>query len=209
MRLPLAVAIQELIAIGRRLDARGLAPATSGNFSARVDAQRIAITVSGSHKGRLSAADLMLVDLAGRALEDRAPSAEAPLHTALYQRYPDIDAVLHIHSVAAVALTRYLPDTPELALDGYEMLKALPGIRTHEARVVIPILENSQDTVALAQLMLTRLRGAPPASAVLIRGHGLYAWGGTVGEAERIVEAMEHLMACELQLLQLPHRGAG
>ena len=209
MTLPLDLALQDLIAVGRRLDARGLAPATSGNYSARVDDERIAITVSGSHKGRLSPADLMLIDLQGRALEDRTPSAEAPLHTAIYQRYPDIDAVLHVHSVAAVTLTRHLPDTQQLALDGYEMLKALPGIRTHEARVVVPILENSQDTSTLAQLMLTRLRESPPAHSVLIRGHGIYTWGGTVGEAERIVEAMEHLLACELQLLQLPRRGAG
>ncbi len=206
---PLELAIPELIAVGQRLDSRGLAPATSGNYSARVEDERIAITVSGAHKGRLGPADLMLIDFEGRALEKRAPSAEAALHAALYQLYPDIGAVLHVHSVASVALTRYLADTPELTLEGYEMLKAFPGIGTHEARVVVPILDNSQDTEALARLMLTRLRTTSPAHSVLIRGHGIYAWGGTIAEAERIVEAMEHLMACELQQLQLPRRGAG
>jgi methylthioribulose-1-phosphate dehydratase len=204
---PLELAIQEIIAVGRRLDSRGLAPATSGNYSARVDGERIAITVSGSHKGRLSPADLMLIDLEGRALEDRTPSAETPLHTAIYHEYPHVDSVLHVHSVAAVALTRYLRDATALTLEGYEMLKALPGIRTHEARIVVPILDNSQDTEALAHALKAQLKGSPPKHAVLIRGHGINTWGRSVEEAERIFEAMEHLLACELQLLQLHRRG--
>jgi methylthioribulose-1-phosphate dehydratase len=204
---PLELAIQEIIAVGRRLDSRGLAPATSGNYSARVDGERIAITVSGSHKGRLIPADLMLIDLEGHALEDRTPSAETPLHTTIYHEYPHIDSVLHIHSVAAVALTRYLRDATALTLEGYEMLKALPGIRSHEARVVVPILDNSQDTEALAHTLKAELRESPPKHAVLIRGHGINTWGRSVEEAERIFEAMEHLLACELQLLQLHRRG--
>jgi methylthioribulose-1-phosphate dehydratase len=204
---PLELAIQEIIAVGRRLDSRGLAPATSGNYSVRVDHERIAITVSGSHKGRLSTADVMLIDFEGRALEDRTPSAETPLHTAIYQEYSHVDSVLHIHSVAAVALTRYLPDATDLTLEGYEMLKALPGIRTHEARVAVPIFDNSQDTEALAHALKARLRGSPPKHAALIRGHGINTWGRSVEEAERIFEAMEHLLACELQLLQLHRRG--
>jgi len=206
MPRPLELAIQDIIAVGRRLDSRGLAPATSGNYSARVDDERIAITVSGSHKGRLNPDDLMLIDIEGRALEDRTPSAETPLHTAIYQQYPHIDSVLHIHSVAAVALTRYLPDATNLALDGYEMLKALPGIRTHDTRVAVPIFDNSQDTEALGNALRTRLRTSPPDHALLIRGHGINTWGRSVEEAERIFEAMEHLLACELQLLQLHHR---
>src|SRR5271170_983579 len=111
---PLELAIQEIIALGRRLDSRGLAPATSGNYSARVGADRIAITVSGSHKGRLGPADMMLIDLEGRALDDRTPSAETPLHTSIYQRYSHVESVLHTHSVAAVALTRYMPEASAL-----------------------------------------------------------------------------------------------
>jgi methylthioribulose-1-phosphate dehydratase len=67
MPKPVESAIREIIAVGRRLDARGLAPATSGNYSMRVSDGQIAITVSGRHKGRLRAADIMLVDGDGRA----------------------------------------------------------------------------------------------------------------------------------------------
>ena len=203
MPLPEESVVCEIIAVGRRLDAHGLAAATSGNYSSRVDGDRIAITVSGSHKGRLSAADVMLVDGDGRSLDSRIPSAETPLHVQLYGLYPHVQAVLHVHSVAAVALTRSRPKATLLALEGYEMLKAFPGITTHDARVDLPVFDNSQDTPALARSIAARLTGKPAAPAYLIRGHGMNTWGRTLDEAERILEALEHLLACELQTQQL------
>jgi methylthioribulose-1-phosphate dehydratase len=201
-----------MIAVGGRLDARGLAAATSGNYSVKVGDDRIAITVSGSHKGRLRAADVMLVDGEGRSLDDRTPSAETPLHVQLYRLYPHVQAILHVHSVAAVALTRSRPGATFLRVAGYEMLKALPGITTHEAWVDIPVFDNSQDTRALGHIIATRLTGEPPPPAYpippayLIRGHGMNAWGRSLDEAERVLEALEHLLACELQLQQLQSR---
>ncbi len=203
MPIPEDAAALELIAVGRRLDARGLAAATSGNYSLRVSDDRIAITVSGSHKGRLCAADVMRVDSDGRSLDDRVPSAETPLHVQLYRLYPHVQAILHVHSVAAVALTKSSPKATLLPLEGYEMLKAFPGITTHEARIDVPIFDNSQDTPALSRSIATRLMSGVPPPAYLIRGHGMNAWGRSLDEAERVVEAMEHLLACELQLRQL------
>jgi methylthioribulose-1-phosphate dehydratase len=203
MSIPVESAVREIIAVGRRLDARGLAAATSGNYSLRVSNDRIAITVSGSHKGRLRAADVMLVDSDGRSLDDRTPSAETPLHVQLYRLYPQVQAVLHVHSVAAVALTRSWPKGTLLALEGYEMLKAFPGIITHEARVDIPVFDNSQDTPALGRSIAARLTGGPPPPAYLIRGHGMNAWGRSLDEAERVLEALEHLLGCELQTQRL------
>jgi len=196
-------AVREIIALGRRLDARGLAAATSGNYSLRVSSERIAITVSGSHKGHLRDADVMLVDTEGRSLDDRIPSAETPLHVQLYRLYPDIQAILHVHSVAAVALTRLLQEASAVALEGYEMLKAFPGIVTHETRVDIPIFDNSQDTAALSRAIAARLASGSPPPAYLIRGHGMNAWGRNLDEAERVLEALDHLLACELQTQQL------
>ncbi|HEY6452045.1 MAG TPA: methylthioribulose 1-phosphate dehydratase [Steroidobacteraceae bacterium] len=199
-------AVQQILAVGRRLHTRGLAPATSGNYSMRVGEQ-IAITVTGRHKGRLEAADVMLLDSDGRALDQRTPSAEAPLHVALYRLYPQVNAVLHVHAVAAVALSRFLPESADLVLEGYELLKVLPGITTHETSLTIPMFDNSQDTGALAQSIAARLAGQPPPPAYLIRGHGMNTWGASMEEAERICEAMDHLLRCELQALQLQRRG--
>jgi methylthioribulose-1-phosphate dehydratase len=203
MSIPVESAVLEIIAVGRRLDARGLAAATSGNYSLRVSNDRIAITVSGSHKGRLREGDVMLVDSEGRSLDERQPSAETPLHVQLYRLYPHVQAILHVHSVAAAALTRWWPKATLVPLEGYEMLKAFPGIATHETRVDIPVFDNSQDTVALSHSIAARLAVGPPPPAYLIRGHGMNAWGRSLDEAERVLEALEHLLGCELQTLQL------
>jgi methylthioribulose-1-phosphate dehydratase len=214
MVTPLDAAVEAIIASGRRLDARGLAPATSGNYSVRLGDGRIAVTVSGRHKGRLIRDDVMLVDADGVALEGKKPSAETALHTVIYRLYPQVNAVLHVHSVPAVALTRHLPQASELVLDDYEMLKAFPGITTHATRIGIPIFENSQDIASLAREVAEeagrRLRNGPAqAPACLIRAHGAYGWGKDLEEAERVIEAVEHLLSCEIEAIRLRAGGKG
>jgi methylthioribulose-1-phosphate dehydratase len=200
------IAVRALIASGQRLEARGLAAATSGNFSVRLPGERIAVTVSGRHKGRLQPEDIMRVDLMGRPLDPQKPSAETALHLLLYRLHPHVNAVLHVHSVAGVVLSRHRSDAREIRLEGYEMLKAFPGIETHETAIEIPLVENSQDIPALARQVEARLQANPGVPAYLIRGHGAYAWGADLDEAERVVEALEHLLECELETQRL--RGA-
>lgn len=195
-----------IIAAGRRLDARGLAPATAGNYSVRLSPQEIAITVSGRHKGRLTPEDIMRVDPRGSALDGRKPSAETALHVMIYRLYPHINAVLHVHSIAAVALTRHRPKAAGIVFEGYEMLKALPGIATHEVAVDIPVFENTQDIEALAGEVSERLGRTRAPPAYLIRGHGVHGWGKDLDEAERVIEALDHLLSCEIEALRL---GAG
>ena len=196
-------AIAAIIAAGRRLDARGLADATSGNLSARLPGGRIAITVSGRHKGRLGPRDVMMVDARGLALDDQKPSAETALHTQLYELYPRVNAVMHVHSVSSATLTLHLSAADHLDLSGYEMLKAFPGITTHATTVSIPVFENSQEMPLLASAVAQRLQAAPAAPAYLIRGHGAYSWGKDLDEAERVIEALDHLLLCEIESLRL------
>lgn len=201
-------AVEAIIASGRRLDARGLAAATSGNYSVRLGDGRIAVTVSGRHKGRLGRDDVMLVDAEGVALEDKKPSAETPLHTVVYKLFPQVNAVLHVHSVPIVALTRHLPRASELLLEDYEMLKAFPGITTHEIALGIPVFDNSQDVARLSREVAVELGrrirdGMPEAPAYLIRGHGAYGWGKDLDEAERVIEGLEHLVGCEIEAIRL------
>jgi methylthioribulose-1-phosphate dehydratase len=203
MPTSLDAAIEAIIASGQRLDARGLAPATSGNYSVRLSAERIAVTVSGRHKGRLGPADVMQVDTHGRALENQRPSAETGLHTLVYRLFPQVNAVLHVHSVPVVTLTRHLPAATEIVLRDYEMLKAFPGITTHESVVRVPVFANSQDIEALSAEVEHRYRNGASAPAYLIRGHGAYGWGKDMEEAERVIEALEHLLSCEIEALRL------
>jgi methylthioribulose-1-phosphate dehydratase len=204
MSLSLPSAVTEILAVGRRLDARGLAPATTGNYSVRLDDGHIAVTVSGRHKGRLGEDDVTQIDLGGHALQAKLPSAEAVLHASVYRLYSQAQAVLHVHSVASTTLTRLLPAGSDVVLEGYETLKVLPGITTHDIRIVIPVFDNSQDIPALARVVEARLETLQPApSALLLRGHGVYAWGASVEEAERVIEALELMMSCELETLRI------
>jgi methylthioribulose-1-phosphate dehydratase len=194
-------AARDIIAAGQRLDTKGLAPATAGNYSVRLDDGNIAITVSGHHKGRMDESGIMLIDADGKPLENKKPSAETLLHVFLYKRYSHVNAILHVHSVPGVALTRFLPRNDNLALEGYELLKAFPGITTHETKIDLPIFNNSQDMEKLAPEVDARLNDKTP--AYLIRDHGIYAWGRDMEEAERVTEALEHLLSCEIEMMKL------
>jgi methylthioribulose-1-phosphate dehydratase len=188
----------ELVEAGRALYRRGMVPAASGNFSARLADGRIAITVSGRHKGRLTADDIMLIDAAGRSLDDRCPSAETGLHLQIYRRFPDAAAVLHPHSVSATLISRGRSD--HLLLRDYELLKAFPGVDTHECAVTVPVFPNRQDIGALAAEVDAWMEGhGGPVHGYLIGGHGFYTWGASVDAALRHVEAFEFLFDCELR----------
>ena len=196
-------ATDAIIQASRILSARGWAPAGSGNYSHRLGDGDIAITVSGAHKARLSADDVMTIDGEGRPRDGRRPSAETALHLMVYRLFPQVKAVLHTHSVPAVVVCRMIGRRPALSLAGYELLKAFPGVETHETTVDLPVFDNSQDMSALAAEVAGRLTGHA-APAFLIRDHGLYGWGASADEAMRVVEAAETMIACELELMRMP-----
>lgn len=191
----------ELINAGRAIHDLGWVPATSGNFSARIDDARIAITVSGKHKGRLAADDIMQVDFQGQSLDGKKPSAETLLHTTLYQRDASIGAVLHPHSPASTLISRLVDDA--VVLENYELLKALPNIKTHESRVTIPVFPNDQNIPRLASAVDAYMSTHADVVGYIIAGHGFYTWGNTLDDALRHVEALEFLFNQELQLLKL------
>lgn len=194
---------RRLVATTRELAALGWTPATSSNFSMRMDDRHAAITVSGRDKGRLALEDIMVVDFDGRAVgSDHRPSAETLLHTQLYRRYPDIGCVLHTHSHNQTVASRLWAGQGHVHLVGYELLKAFRGNATHEMAVELPVLPNNQDMPALAA-QVEHLLDRGPMWGYLIDGHGLYAWGRDMDEARRHLDAFEFLLACELDLRRL------
>lgn len=185
-----------LIASCNLFHARGWVPATGGNFSARLDDRHLLITASGVHKGELTRADFMVVDVDGQPLEaGRKSSYETGLHTQLYRFSPDIASVMHVHSVANTVLSRQLD---VVRLSRYELLKILPGITEPEVTVEIPVFGNDQDIAQLARQVDARMREPTAIPAYLIAGHGLYTWGRSVREARYRLEALEFMFECEL-----------
>lgn len=193
----------EIIVNVRELSQRGWTPATSSNFSRRIDAQHVAITVSGRDKGRLTESDIMVVDLDGQPVAtSHRPSAETLLHTQLYKRYPEIGCVLHTHSQTQTVASRLYAGQGHVHLEGYELLKALSGTTTHDTELDLPVYPNTQDMPTLAAQVDATL-DKQAMWGYLIDGHGLYAWGRDMPEARRHLEAFEFLLGCELELRRL------
>lgn len=193
--------IPELIAAGRWMSQRGFLPATSGNLSCRLTLTQVAITASGGDKGALREEDILVADIA--VAPPARASAETPLHLQLYRDRSECGAVLHGHSVVSTLLSQVRADQDAILLSGYELLKAFAGIRSHDANVEVPVIANSQDVDGLAAQVSARLRqhrpGAQPAPCYLLVGHGFYAWGNTLDDARRHVEALDFLLTCELE----------
>jgi len=196
----------QIISHTRELAAKGFTPATAGNFSIRMDAGHAAITISGKDKGRLTEADIMVVDMANNPVATHhRPSAEAALHTHLYRRYPDVGAVLHTHSPVQTIAGLLYAERGHVPLRGYELFKALRGHSTHETEVDLPVVPNSQDMDVLTASVDTALDAANN-WGYLIAGHGLYAWGRDIAEARRHLDAFEFMLGCELELRRLGAR---
>lgn len=191
-----AQAIQQLTQAGSAFSARGWLLGTSGNLSATLafEPMRLVITSSRQDKGALSPASFVEVDADGRVLAgDGSPSAESSLHSVIVRR-KKAGSVLHVHSTWATVLSDLYAERGGIAITGYEMLKGLSGIKTHEHTEWLPILENSQDYKKLSRELDQLLLDQPQAHAVLLRGHGIYTWGADVAEARRHVEILEFLL---------------
>lgn len=189
--------IAQLLAdCGRNFYQRGWVLGTSGNFSAVVEREplRLLITASGNDKGQLTADQFVQVDDAGRVVAGNGkPSDETHLHLTLV-RQREAKSVLHTHSVWTTLLSNAHAGEGGIKISGYEMLKGLAGVRTHEHEEWLPILENSQDMKELAERLSALLSEQPNVHGVLLRGHGLYTWGASIQEAKRHIEILEFLL---------------
>jgi methylthioribulose-1-phosphate dehydratase len=202
--LRFAECAREIARTGTQLAALGWTPATSSNFSMRLDANHAAITVSGRDKGALTPDDVMVIDMEGQPVAtDARPSAETALHTQVYRRVPGAGAVLHTHSRNQTVASRLFAQLGVVELAGYELLKAFSGYATHESAMQVPVFPNTQDMPELVARVDAWLDSSKPLHAYLIDGHGIYTWGRDMAETRRHLEALEFMLACELDLRRL------
>jgi methylthioribulose-1-phosphate dehydratase len=197
--------VEALCSTARWCYARGWAPATSGNFSVRmsgVEQDHMLITPSGMDKGVLMPDDLIEVDFEGRVVTGRGkPSAETGLHLVLYRARLDAGAILHVHSVWNTLISARHAARGHVPIEGYEILKGLADVSTHEHAEKVPILENTQEYSRLSDKLKGALDENPGAHGVLLSRHGLYTWGESVAEARRHLEALEFLFEVEMRRL--------
>jgi methylthioribulose-1-phosphate dehydratase len=170
---------------------------TSGNFSTVISRHPfiLLITASGAHKGMLSEEDFLCLNADNRVISGSGkPSAETSIHQVII-RERGASAILHTHSLWATTLSDLYGPAGGFTIDGFEMLKGLSGVQTHEHSEWLPVLANSQDYVTLSAEIARLLHDRPNSHGVLLQGHGLYTWGAQIQEARRHVEILEFLMS--------------
>lgn len=205
----------QLRSIGHEFHQRGWSLGTSSNYSVIVsrDPLELLVTASGKDKSALGPDDFVRVDASGRVCDgsQRRSSAETLLHCTIAQLVPSVGAVLHTHSIWGTLLSRADLAAGRLRIEGYEMLKGLEGIATHDTAEDVPIFANTQDMAELSAAIRSRFAefdfatpGRPPVHGFLISGHGLYTWGRTLAEARRHIEIFEFLFECTARARTLP-----
>ncbi len=207
--------IDQLRGIGREFHQRCWSLGTSSNYSVIVSREplELLVTASGKDKSALGPDDFVRVDARGRVCDgsERRSSAETLLHCTIAQLVPSVGAVLHTHSVWGTLLSRTDLAAGSLRIEGYEMLKGLEGIATHDTTEDVPIFANTQDMAELSAEIRSRFAGfdfsapgRPPVHGFLISGHGLYTWGRNLAEARRHIEIFEFLFECTARARTLP-----
>ncbi len=203
--------IDQLRACGRLFHQRGWSVGTSSNYSVVVgnDPVELIVTASGRDKGRLSRLDFVHLGADGKPIEPNQPksSAETMLHVVLadHQCWTDPEnpegpklasgSILHTHSIWGTLLSDHFYSEGGIEFSGYEMLKGLEGITTHEGTHWLPIFDNTQDIPVLADQVAEVLKNSPEkmTHGFLIRNHGLYTWGRDVFATRRHIEIYEFL----------------
>jgi methylthioribulose-1-phosphate dehydratase len=181
-------------------------PGTSGNLSIKVSDNplRFAVTASGKDKTKLTPDDYLIVDGEARPVEptEGKPSAETLIHAAIYKIIPRAGACFHVHTVANNLISELYFGQRAFSIQGQELIKGL-GIWEENARITIPIVENYANIAKLAEAVSQVI--TPEVPGVLIRQHGIYAWGADDFEAKRHLESFEFLFDYHVRWLQLRH----
>ncbi|GED15069.1 methylthioribulose 1-phosphate dehydratase [Aneurinibacillus migulanus] len=195
---------QQLDQVKLAFAARDWFPGTSGNLSIKISSKPllVAVTASGKDKTVCTPYDYLVVDENSNPYEATSlkPSAETQIHTAIYRNIPETGAVFHVHTIPNNIVSELYSNQGYVTLRNQELIKGL-GIWEENAEIRIPIVENFADIPRLALAVEKVLD--PRIPGVLIRNHGIYAWGRNNFEAKRHLEAFEFLFGYHLQWLQV------
>lgn len=188
--------LAELGEVKRLFASRGWFAGTSGNLSIRAgefasDSFNFAITASGKDKSLSTPEDFLFVDQNGSPSETTRlkPSAETLIHCEIY-KLTGCGAIFHVHTVMNNVISELFWDRKSIPVDGVELIKAF-NIWEEEAHIEIPIVSNFAHIPSIVPEITDRLD--PRIPGIMLRKHGIYAWGANAFEAKRHLEAFEFL----------------
>lgn len=187
---------EALVGAGKALTANGLIRGSGGNISVR-DGDNMLMSPTGSDLGSLDATSLSVLDFDGKLQAGLPPSKEFPFHRALYRRDRSTEAVVHVHSPAAMAVS---------CLEPWSDWSAIPPLTPYFLMRVgqtplIPYADPGNSSQA------DWIEAIPfPLHAVLLQNHGAITVGRDLTEA--VETAVELEQACEILLrtASLPKR---
>jgi methylthioribulose-1-phosphate dehydratase len=189
-------AFEQLARVKEGFAAKGWFPGTSGNLSLRVgdvgtEPLRFVVTASGKDKSASTPEDFLLVDEQGKPGMPTGlkPSAETLIHCEIY-RLTGCGAVFHIHTVFNNLISELYGEQGAVPIAGVELIKAF-NIWEEGAQVEVPILPNYADIPRISDLIKDTIQ--PRIPGILLRNHGIYAWGANAFEAKKHLEAFEFL----------------
>jgi len=175
---------------------------TSGNLAIKVSDYplQFLVTASGKDKRKRTDEDFLLVDEFGRAVCEThlKPSAETLLHVEIYRK-TNAGCSLHVHTIDNNVISEVYGDNGEVTFKGQELIKAF-DMWDEDAVLTIPIIRNYAHIPTLANKFSEHVLG--DTGAILIRNHGITAWGRNAFEAKKVLEASEFLFRYQLRLLE-------
>lgn len=164
--------ITELSSTGADIVARGLALASGGNISARIDDDTFVVTGSGTWLDRLTPADFSVMTLEGEVVGGSPrPSSEWKLHQRSYLARPDANAVVHVHPQHAVMLNALGHEVRLLTLDHAYYVRSVGST---------PYYPNGSD-----ELADSAAEQAQRHDCIIMGHHGCSALGDSIGMAFR------------------------
>ncbi len=172
----------DLVNLARSLFERGYSVGGAGNISVRLGNNRFLVTPTGSSLGRLKSDDLSVLDLDGNLLEGKKPSKESVFHLAMYQRNPECNAIVHLHSTYLTALSCLENLNPENAIRAFTpyyvmrvgKLPVIPYYRPGSPEIARELSERALD-----------------GKAFLLANHGVVVCGSDLFDAVDNCEELE------------------
>jgi len=205
--------VRSLIAqLCERFYKEGWATGTGGGVSIRVGGPsenrpwRVFVAPSGIQKEDMIGEDIFELDMDRKVIvapttPNLRQSACTPLWYVVYRNRPTARAVIHTHSISAQMATLLDPTerATTLKITHLEMLKGV-GNHSFDDVLEIPIIDNRPSEDLLAEQLESVIKKYPKCNAVLVRRHGLYAWGDSWEQAKTQCESFDYLFKSAIQM---------
>ncbi|MGN0854548.1 MAG: L-ribulose-5-phosphate 4-epimerase AraD [Kiritimatiellia bacterium] len=182
---------EDVFGANQRLVSSGLVVLTWGNASGYDPASNlVVIKPSGVSYEKMSADDMVVVDLDGRIVEGQLrPSSDTATHLEFYRHFPGVKGAVHTHSVEATAWAQACREIPCYGTTHADTFHgAVPVTRTlTEAEV------NEAYELNTGKVIVERFQGLEPLAVpgVLVAGHAPFTWGRDPQDA------VDHAVALE------------